>query len=375
MKLSNYNRNSKKQSILAPAVFVSVSVMLIILVVVLYLNKDALNNNNEKTNHANTGLQNKNEKEDVKDSTLNPDDVWSQVIAGPNQEIKDEAEDNTKEENAENADDKTDKDTQNGGNKQEEKPIEETHTLVTYHDGKTEWLKISQYVKKNKYLNENFVYENEMCTYYENGEKVSFLGITLDKQQGIIDFNKVKKEDIDFVMIKIGQRGYQTGTLSIDDNFAYNMRGAINAGLKVGVYFESYAITKAEALEEAEFVLQYLADYDITYPVVFMTKDVYNDTTREDDLTKINRTDIARTFLDKIKEEGYIAMLGGRKERLLKKYDVNILDDYDFWLIQENQYPDYPYVFTMWQYGLATEINGIPGNVLVNISFIDFTIK
>ena len=63
------------------------------------------------------------------------------------------------------------------------------------------------------------------------------------------------------------------------------------------------------------------------------------------------------------------------KERLLKKYDVNILDDYDFWLIQENQYPDYPYVFTMWQYGLATEINGIPGNVLVNISFIDFTIK
>ena len=275
----------------------------------------------------------------------------------------------------ENTDDNTDKDTQNGGNKQEEKPIEETHTLVTYHDGKTEWLKISQYVKKNTYLNENFVYENEMCTYYENGEKVSFLGITLDKQQGIIDFNKVKKEDIDFVMIKIGQRGYQTGTLSIDDNFAYNMRGAINAGLKVGVYFESYAITKAEALEEAEFVLQYLADYDITYPVVFMTKDVYNDTTREDDLTKINRTDIARTFLDKIKEEGYIAMLGGRKERLLKKYDVNILDDYDFWLIQENQYPDYPYVFTMWQYGLATEINGIPGNVLVNISFIDFTIK
>lgn len=367
MKLTNYNKKNGKQSALAPALFVSVSIMLIIIVVVLYLNKDVLNRN---TNNAGkTNIEWQNTDTDKKDEILSPEDVWSQVIADPSTDEKNNNDDITND----NIDEDKDKETESSD--AVEKPIEETHTLVTYHDGKTEWLKISQYVKKHNYAKENFVYENDICTYYENGNKISFSGITLEKQQGIIDFNKVKKENIDFVMIKIGQRGYQTGTLAVDDNFARNMRGALNAGLKVGVYFESYAITKAEALEEADFVLQYLSDYEISYPVVFMTKDVYNDTTREEELTKINRTDIARTFLDKIKEEGYVAMLGGYKERLLKKFDVNLLDDYDLWLLQENTYPDYPYAFSMWQYTNITGINGISGSVPVNIGFIDFTIK
>ena len=95
-------------------------------------------------------------------------------------------------------------------------------------------------------------------------------GIDVSVYQGDIDWEAVKADGIDYAIIRLGFRGYgSTGSMNLDENFIANIEGATAAGLDVGVYFFSQAITPEEAREEAEFVLHYLEGYELTYPVVF----------------------------------------------------------------------------------------------------------
>ena len=249
------------------------------------------------------------------------------------------------------------------------------HTLVQYADGKEEWVLISPYLPKNEYDFTKLVCQSSLMKYYEDGKQTSYVGVDISKYQDYVDFGKVKKAGIDFVMLRVGTRGYGTGQLMLDEAFSENIRRATEAGLEVGVYFSSQAITKEEAIEEANMVIENLGDYSITYPVAYAMELIENDTARTDSLTKAEKTEITKAFLDTIAAAGYKTMIYGDKEWLIKEIDMSKLTAYDVWLSQAADIPDYPYKFAMWQYQFEGSVDGITGYVNLNISFIHYAEK
>lgn len=249
------------------------------------------------------------------------------------------------------------------------------HTLVKYADGKEEWVLISPYLPKHEYDFTKLVCQSDLMKYYEVGKLVSFVGADISKYQDYVDFVKLKKAGVDYVMLRVGARGYGSGQLVLDDYFTENIKRATDAGLEIGVYFFSQAITKEEAVEEANMVLENIKDYKITYPVAFDMEPVTNDAARIDNLSKSEKTDIAIAFLDTVKKAGYKPMVYGNKEWLIKQIDLSKLTEYDVWLSQQEDVPDYPYKFSMWQYSTDADIDGIAGYANLNISFIDYSEK
>lgn len=249
------------------------------------------------------------------------------------------------------------------------------HTLVTYADGEEEWVLISPYLPKHEYDYTKLVCQSNLMKYYVDGRQVSYVGADISKYQDYVDFVKLKKAGVDFVMLRVGIRGYGTGQLSLDEYFLDNIKRASDAGLEIGLYFFSQAITEEEAVEEANMVLQNIGDYKITYPIAFDMEFIPNDTSRIESLTREEKTKIAKKFLDTIQEAGYMPMLYGNKEWLIKRVDLSKLTAYDVWLSQPGDIPDYPYQFTMWQYSNTASIDGIAGYASLNISFIDYSEK
>jgi len=249
------------------------------------------------------------------------------------------------------------------------------HTLVVSADGSEEWVLISAYLPKQEYDFTKLVCQSNLMKYYEDGKQVSYVGADISKYQDYVDFVELKKAGVDFVMLRVGARGYGSGQIVMDDYFLDNIKRATDAGLQVGVYFFSQAITADEAIEEANIVLESIQDYKITYPVAFDMEHIENDTARIDVLSKSEKTTIAKSFLDTIQNAGYKTMIYGNKEWLLKEIDMSKLTAYDVWLSQQEDVPDYPYKFTMWQYTTSATIDGVAGYVSLNISFIDYAEK
>lgn len=249
------------------------------------------------------------------------------------------------------------------------------HTLVVDKDGKEEWVLISPYLPKHEYDFTKLVCQSELMKYYEDGKQVSFVGVDISKADGYVDFNKLKKAGIDFVMLRVGARGYSSGQLVIDEYFSDNIKRATDAKLEVGLYFFSQAITEAEAIEEALVVLQLLDGYSIKYPIAFDMEYVDNDTSRVEGISRADKTTIAKAFLDTVQFGGYEPMIYGDKQWLIKEIDLSKLTGYDVWLSQLEDVPDYPYRFSMWQYSRDASIDGISGNANLNISFIDYSEK
>lgn len=257
----------------------------------------------------------------------------------------------------------------------EDPALDGKHTKITYANGSEEWVLISPYLTKNNYDFTNLVSQSNIMKYYENGKKISFVGADISKYQENVDFETLKNEGVDYVMIRVGARGYSTGQITLDDNFDDNMVRAKEAGLDVGVYFYSQAISEAEAVEEANFVLEHIAGYEIDYPVAFFMEKISNDKARIDGLSKNDKTMAARAFLNTVKDAGYMPMVYGTKEWLIKEVDLSKLTEYDIWLSQNEDIPDYPYRFTMWQYTSTGEIGGIEGYANLSVNFIDYSAK
>lgn len=249
------------------------------------------------------------------------------------------------------------------------------HTLVVSADGEEEWVLISPYLPKHEYDYTRLVCKSNLMEYYEDGRQTSYVGVDISKYNDYVDFVELKKAGIDFVMIRVGVRGYGTGQLMLDEYFFENIKRAGDAGLEIGLYFFSQAITEEEAIEEANMVLQNIGEYKITYPIAFDMELITGDTARIENLSREERTNIAKAFLDTIEEAGYKPMLYGNKEWLIKKIDLSKLTDYDIWLSQPGDLPDYPYKFTMWQYNTTASVDGIAGYANLNISFIDYSEK
>ncbi len=249
----------------------------------------------------------------------------------------------------------------------------EKYTEITKEDGTKEWVEILDTIPQNNYnFDANLVYSDPQMKYFTDGKQTSSFGIDVSAMQGEIDWKKVKDAGVDFAMIRVGARGYQSGTVSVDNRFAQNIEGAISQGIKVGVYFYSQATTSAEAIEEANFVVGAINHYPISYPIVYDTERVENDAARTDNLTNAQRTQFALDFCNTVKNWGYKPMIYAQKEWLLKRHDLELLNGIDIWYAEVADKPDYPYQFVMWQYSQTGKIDGINGDVDLNIGFVDY---
>lgn len=249
------------------------------------------------------------------------------------------------------------------------------HTKLVAEDGTEEWVSINPYLTKNTYDYSGLVYQYPIMKYYEDSEKVSHVGISVSADDGDINFNRLKKAGVEFAMIRIGSRGYGSGNLMADDMFYENVRKATEAGMDIGVTFFSQAITKEEALEEAQRVIEGLQGFTVVYPVVFDMEYIRNDTARVQGLSKDAKTEIAMTFMDAVGAVGYKTMLYGDKEWLIRKVDLSKLIGYDIWLSQEQDTPDYPYKYTMWEYTKSAKIDGMKEPAHLSVCFIDYASK
>ncbi|MDD3394215.1 MAG: glycoside hydrolase family 25 protein [Anaerotignum sp.] len=209
---------------------------------------------------------------------------------------------------------------------------------------------------------------------YTNQENESAsLGIDVSKYQGDIDWGKVKNDGIEFAILRGGYRGSGNGEIVLDEKFLENIQQATEAGIKIGVYFFSQAITEAEAIEEANFLLEHTKEYTITYPFVFDMEKFGVEENRIDTLTIEERTAISRAFCDTIQESGKKAMIYGGNSWFLYRLQPSEIQYYDLWLAEYSSEPSYPYEFQIWQYSDAGMVDGIATKVDMNLSFCDYS--
>lgn len=209
--------------------------------------------------------------------------------------------------------------------------------------------------------------KNGELAYKKDGKVISRKGIDVSKYQGEIDWDKVKADGVEFAIIRIAYRGYGSGEIVTDEQAVANIKNATKAGVKVGVYFFSQAINEKEAEEEAEYVIDIIDKYKIEYPIVFDMEEINGDTARTDKLTKEEKTDIAIAFCERVKEEKYTPMVYANIKWFAGYYDMKRLEAYDKWFAYYDDTLYFPYKIKMWQYTDSGKVDGIAGNVDLNI--------
>ena len=196
-------------------------------------------------------------------------------------------------------------------------------------------------------------------------------GVDISEHQQQIDWKSVAASDVSYAYVRIGRRGYTEGGLFEDAFYRGNILGAQGAGLRCGVYFFSQAVNVAEAIEEAEFVLERIAEFRLTMPVVYDWEFVDSENARTKDLTVDGRTDCAVAFCETIRRAGYTPCVYFNRKLGYYGYDLTRLTDYEFWFaLPESPFPNFYYACDMWQYSFTEKIPGIPGGTDMNLWFI-----
>ena len=221
---------------------------------------------------------------------------------------------------------------------------------------------------------EFFVRDGKGRMTYSDPAVKTYTGIDVSVFQGDIDWDAVKNDGIDFVMLRVGYRGYgQKGIMGKDDKFDSNYEGAKKAGLKVGAYFFSQATNESEAREEAAFVLDAVRDCPLDYPIAFDWEFVDNGEARTNGMTSEDITVCAKAFCEAIKSAGKVPVIYFNCETGYFNYDLPQVKDYGFWLAEYYDTPSFYYNYKMWQYSKTGSVDGISGDVDMNISIVDFS--
>ena len=242
--------------------------------------------------------------------------------------------------------------------------------IIVVSGGTYHFVPINRELAQSSLLTENLNFlESGEVQYMEDGQVISHKGIDVSKHQGEIDWNLVAADGVEFAFIRVGNRGYGTGELVEDDRFEANIQGALAAGIKVGVYIYSQAITEEEALEEANFVLEKIAPYKVECPVVFDVEKVSGKGGRMNNISVEERTRFTQLFCQTIANAGYRPMIYHNTEMGALMLDLPALEDYDKWFAAYSDTLYYPYEYKVWQYSQSGSVQGVSGQVDLNISF------
>lgn len=199
------------------------------------------------------------------------------------------------------------------------------------------------------------------------------IGIDVSKWQGYIDWKKVKDSGIEFAMIRIGYRGSTVGKIVMDPYFIQNIKGAISNGIYVGVYFFSMATTEEEAIQEAAWTVDIIKKYKITYPVAYDFESFGQDRVAGVSREQMNNNAVA--FLNYISSSGYQPMMYGSKNALNTRWSMERFSNFKVWLAHYTKNTDYSGRYNMWQYTSSGSVDGINGNVDMNIAYFRYSDK
>lgn len=220
---------------------------------------------------------------------------------------------------------------------------------------------------ENPYGPEDFAYDGDYLT-CTAGE--SRLGVDVSSHQGDIDWNTVAAAGVEFAVVRIGFRGYAGGEINADAKARINIEGAKAAGLDVGVYFFSQAISPEEAAEEARWAIEFLKGYELELPLVYDWEHVWDEEARTADLVDpAVLTACAESFCDTVAAAGFAPMVYFNGYQARELYDLAALKDYGFWLAQYADAMDFPYAVALWQYSETGAVEGIRGKVDLNLWF------
>ena len=219
--------------------------------------------------------------------------------------------------------------------------------------------------EENPFDRLDFQYEGR---YLKLIEGRSVIGIDVSRWQQTIDWEQVKASGVEFAMIRLGYRGYEEGGLNVDNYATEYLEGAIAAGLDVGVYFFSQALTPEEAAREAAWCVTFLENTELEMPLVFDWEHVESAEARTagfEDGPLL--TACAKSFCDVVSAAGYEPMVYFNVYQAKDLYDLTALGDYGFWLAQYVDGLDYPHAVDLWQYTESGEVDGIQGRVDLNL--------
>lgn len=217
---------------------------------------------------------------------------------------------------------------------------------------------------KNEYDAGLFYRENWFIRYED-----ALVGVDVSAHQKEIDWEKVKADGVDFAIIRAAYRGYTNGGISMDPYFLRNLQGAKKAGLLVGAYLFSQAVSEEEAREEAEFLLECLDGAELDLPVYYDWETVEAEA-RTDDVSGTEVTAFAEEFCSVVEEAGYEAGVYFNESMGYTFLYLPDLSQYDFWLAQYLDAPDFYFNFTTWQYTAKGEVDGIEAAVDLNLRFV-----
>ncbi len=196
------------------------------------------------------------------------------------------------------------------------------------------------------------------------------LGIDVSRWNETIDWEKVKDAGVEFAIIRCGYRGASSGALVLDPMYETNIRGAIEAGIPVGVYFFTQAVTEVEAIEEASMVIRLIEDYDVDYPVVLDSESAGGNG-RADRLDAEERMKCHKAFLETVTASGYEACIYASKNWLNGRLDMTQLSQYRVWLAEYADAPTYDGYYDMWQYTSKGTVDGIETRVDLDLCYMN----
>lgn len=225
------------------------------------------------------------------------------------------------------------------------------------------WKPPGQQIPANPYRAEDFTTENGYMTCLTAD---SVPGIDVSYYQGQIDWEQVRQSGIDFAFIRVGYRHSRDGTVSEDGLAKKNLEGAAAAGLKVGAYFFSQAVTPEEAVEEAECALEVLKEYKLDLPVAYDWERVREDG-RTQGMTRQTLTQCIEAFCGTVEGAGYETMVYFNRDLSQTLLDVSKLSDTPVWFAMYGSYPDAPCKPDYWQYTDQGTVPGIDGYVDLNL--------
>ena len=213
---------------------------------------------------------------------------------------------------------------------------------------------------------EDFIYENGYLTCTAAPCE---LGVDVSSYQGNIDWQAIRDAGATFAIIRVAGRGYgQAGGIYEDKLARINYEGAKRAGLKVGVYFFSQAITVQEAVEEARYILDITRDWDLQMPVVYDWERMDGDT-RTANTDRRTVTDCMLAFCEEVEKAGRTPMVYFNPEHAGSQFYIEEVTRYKFWLAFYTDWMTFPYEVNMWQYTSTGKIPGVEGTVDLNLYF------
>jgi len=194
-------------------------------------------------------------------------------------------------------------------------------------------------------------------------------GVDISSLNGEINWDEVYRSGIRFVMLRAAYRGSESGKIIIDRSFYDNAKGATFAGLRVGAYFYSQAVSELEAVEEASALMTLAAEFRLDYPLTIRF-DMAGGSGRADENTEEIRTKVANAFCETIRNSGKEPCIYATKNWLSTNIDYNQLKKNKLWLADFHEPPQYDGYYDIWQYSNIGRVNGIQGEANLNISYI-----